>query len=177
MSHPMRWSLLTRVLHWAVAVLVAVQLLTGRLSQAVTDPAASSDLIRTHYQFGMVLAVLVVARLTTRFLRPAPPALDGEPLWRRRAATGVHLGLYALLVILPVSGFVVWDYFDADMSVFGLVVAPDLVSPTENERLRALTWYAHAVAGWALLVLLLLHLCAAGWHHWLRRDRLLERIL
>lgn len=177
MSPPVRWSLPTRVLHWAVALLVAIQLLTGRLSEAVTDRTTSTDLIRVHYQFGMVLAVLVVARMFARMCLPAPPALAGEPVWRRRAATGVHLGLYALLVILPVSGFVVWDYFDADMSVFGVVVAPDLVSPTEDERLRAFTWYVHAVAGWALTVLVLLHLCAAGWHHWLRRDRLLERML
>lgn len=176
MSRPTRWSLPTRVLHWAVALLVAVQLTTGRLSEAVADRATSAELIRIHYQFGMVLAVLVVARLVARLCTSAPLTLAGEPIWRSRAAAGVHLGLYALLVILPVSGFVIWDYFDADMSVFGLMVAPDLVSPTEDERLRAFTWYVHAAAGWALMVLVLLHLGAAVWHC-LRRDRLFERML
>lgn len=175
MNRPARWSLPTRVLHWAVAGLVAVQLTTGRLSETVADRTTSAELIRVHYQFGMVLAALVVTRLAARLITPAPPALAGEPAWRSRAAAGVHLVLYALLIILPVSGFVVWDHFDADMSVFGLIVPPDLVSPTGDKRLRALAWYVHAAAGWALTILILLHLGAAAWHG-LRRDRLLERM-
>jgi len=171
-----RWGVVARTLHWLVAAGVVWQLTTGRLAEALSDRTASSQVIDLHVQAGLLLAALIVLRLLWRLGTRPPATPAGEPVWTRRMAEGVHGALYLLLLILPISGFIVWDYFDDDLAPFGLQI-PDIFSPTEDERLRAGAWYFHAYAGWLLTALLSLHIGAALWHSLVLRDGLLRRML
>lgn len=166
---------MARTLHWAVAAGVAWQLATGWTSEALTNRDASDQALRLHVHAGVMLAALVFLRilwhLGTRSPEPAP---DFQP-WRWRAASFVHAGLYALLLILPISGFIVWDYFDQPLAILGAPL-PDLFTPTEDERLRAGSWYVHVWVGQLLSALLCLHIGAALWHALVLRDGLLKRM-
>lgn len=171
-----QWGVVARTLHWLVAAFVVWQLTTGRLAEALSDRAASSQVIYLHVQAGLLLGALIVLRLLWRLGTKPPTPPIGEPVWRRRTADSVHGALYLLLLVLPTSGFIVWDYFDNDLALFGLQI-PDILSPTEDERLRAAAWYFHAYAGWLLMALLSLHIGAALWHSLVLRDGLLKRML
>lgn len=171
------WPLTARFLHWSVATGVLWQLATGRLSEAAADPQASDRILALHVEFGVLIAALILLRVLWRLGHRAPTRRIDEPAWARRAATCVHAVLYGLTIILPISGFIVWDYFDADLALFGQVPLPDLFSAAEDESLRARAWYVHVIAGWALTVLIVAHVAAALWRSVVWRDGSLRRML
>lgn len=171
------WGLVARGLHWLVALLIVGQFATGWLSEAADDRATSFVLIRNHYQFGVILSGLILLRLLWRLSNKAPEPLAGEPVWRERSARTVHVLMYGLLIVLPITGYIIWIHMKAEMSVFGLFSAPRLFTPpVEDETLRAGAWYVHYFAGWFLVGLVGLHVLAALWHQFVRRDGLLGRM-
>lgn len=173
---PARWGLVARTLHWAVAAFVVGQFVTGWLAETTADRDASFGLIRTHFQAGMTLLGLIVLRVLWR-LSTRPPAQSPTREVASIAAVAVHGMLYGLLLVLPISGYLIWVHMDADMKVLGLVEIPRLLTPNpDDERLRAAAWYVHYAAGWALAGLTLLHIAAAAWHG-IRRDGVLSRMV
>lgn len=171
-----RWNVALRLLHWAVALIVVEQYATGWLSEAAANRGDRILLIRTHYQFGMLLAGLIVLRVLWRLATTSPMPVAGTRM-ERMAAKAVHMALYCALIVLPISGYLIWIHMGADMSVFGVVEIPKLITPNpDDERLRAVAWYVHFAAGWTLAGLTFLHLSAAMVHA-VRGDAILRRML
>lgn len=172
------WGLVARILHWVVAVMIVGQITTGWLSEKETDREASLALIRDHFQFGIILSGLILMRLLWRLTNRPPSPPPHEPRWRELVAERVHRLIYALLLILPISGYIVWVHMKAPMDVFGLFTVPALfVPPVEDETLRAGSWYVHYFAGWILIGLVVVHILAAIWHQFVLRDRLIRRMI
>lgn len=175
MSRDERYSLPARVMHWLAALAIPVQVWLGWSSELSASQVESMRMIRLHYQFGVVIAALMMLRLFWRLLHGVPDASAAEAPWRRRFATVAHGWMYGLLFALPISGYVIWVWMDAPMDVFGMFNMPRLFTPpADDESGRALAWYVHYWAGWALVVLILLHVFAAMWHQWIRRDGLIR---
>jgi cytochrome b561 len=173
---PERYRLPARMLHWLVAIAIPCQIYLGWTAELADSRDAGSRLIHLHYQLGVIIAVLMVLRATWRITHGAPVALAEEPRWRRRLASLTHWGLYGLLLSLPISGYVIWVWMKAPMDVFGLFEVPRLFTPPEeDETWRAIAWYVHYWSGWALIALTSLHVLAALWHQFVRRDRLILR--
>lgn len=161
-----------------MALLIVGQFATGWLAENEPDRAASFILIRNHYQFGVVLSGLILMRILWRLAKRPPGPPPGEPAWRERTARGVHALIYVLLILLPATGYTIWLHMMADMDVFGLFSAQRLFTPpVEDETLRAGAWYVHYFAGWTLIGLICLHVLAALWHQFVRRDRVLNRMI
>lgn len=170
-----RYALPARLLHWLVAGLVVAQIALGWAAERAEDRDAGFQLIRTHYQAGVMIFGLMILRLTWRLAKGAPPHPSGEPRWRKQAATITHTGLYALLLTMPVSGYVIWVWMDAPMTVFGLFDLPKMfVPPAEDETWRANAWYIHVYSSWLLVFLIVLHIGAALWHELILGDRLIR---
>lgn len=173
MAKTERYRLPARLLHWIVALALPVQIYLGWASELMSDWERP---LRLHYQCGMILAALMVVRLIWRVACGSPPQSLNEPRWQRRLATFVHWILYLLLLLLPASGYIIWVWMQAPMDVFGAFDVPRLFTPpAEDETSRAIAWYVHYWSGWALLALILLHISAALWHQFVRRDGLISR--
>src|SRR5438309_9073617 len=103
------WPLPLRLIHWISAALVIAALGLGTyMVQFVADPAARFDLTQTHKSIGITVLALTLLRLCLRIAMTAPKtAPTAEPIapFLKQAARATHLGLYALLVTLPLSGF------------------------------------------------------------------------
>lgn len=175
-SHPDgRYRLPARVMHWLVALAIPVQLGLGWVAELSDSQAESMRMILLHYQFGVAIAALMVLRLSWRLLFGVPDASTDQPSWQRRFAAMVHWLMYGLLFALPISGYVIWVWMDVSMDVFGVLSLPRLFTPPEDDESgRALAWYVHYWAGWTLVLLALLHVSAAMWHQWIRRDGLIR---
>lgn len=170
-----RYRLPARVLHWLIALAIPCQIYLGWSAELAPQRALGSRLIHLHYQLGVVIAALMVLRATWRLAYGAPGAVAGEPLWRRRLAALTHWAMYGLLLILPASGYVIWVWMEAPMDVLGLFELPRLFTPpAEDETGRAIAWYVHYWSGWSLIGLVSLHVAAALWHQFVRRDRLIS---
>lgn len=170
-----KYSLPARVLHWLVAVLVIVQVVLGWAAEWERDREASFRLIQTHYQAGLLIFGLMILRLSWRIANAPPPPLIDEPPVRKHSATFTHWALYALLLTMPLSGYVIWVWMDVPMTAFGFLEVPKLfVPPAEDETWRANAWYIHFYSSWALIGLAALHIGAALWHEFAVRDGLIR---
>jgi cytochrome b561 len=128
-----------------------------------------------HKSFGLTVLALTLLRLAWRLLAGAPAALPGIPAWQRWAAGGVHGLLYALLLAMPLSG---WLYNSASgfpLKWFGLFSLPKLSG--YSPEVKDFAHDAHETIFYVLAAVLALHAAAALKHHYLDRDATLSRML
>jgi len=160
-------------LHWLLAVLIFFAWGVGALSLEEM-PNSSPDKIpalRVHMVTGIAILALMLVRLAVRFGTRRPTAVDtGHPLLDR-AAVLAHYSLYALVILMAASGF-------ATALAAGL---PDIVFGGSGKPLpESFAAYpartVHGIVGSLLAFLVLVHIIAALWHHFVRRDGLLRRM-
>ncbi|WP_315919771.1 cytochrome b [Mesorhizobium sp. SP-1A] len=165
-----------KALHWALFALVVLLygLTFGQDIFQRGDP--NRDLIwKLHISFGLVLAALIAWRVVLRLVRGVPEHPAGMSTLERNAAALAHALLYALLVTIPVLGILL-TWFRADaLSLFGLFTIPSPVAPDRAvaRTLREL----HSFCANAILIVAGLHALAALWHHFIRSDAVLARML
>ncbi|ATY31139.1 cytochrome b [Sphingomonas psychrotolerans] len=171
---PQRFALPARVLHWTIAAAIPIQIYLGWAAEWETERTESFRLIRGHYQLGIVIFGLVLLRVLWRVGYGAPPSLHARPRWQSPGTAMVHGLLYVLLVTMPVSGYVIWVWMDGPMDILGVIHIPKLFTPpVDDETGRALAWYIHHYSSWAVIALVALHVIAALWHQFVRRDNLI----
>lgn len=168
-----RYGRIAGALHWLVAALLPVQLALGYASESDRDRLLSDALLGAHFRLGIVVLMLVVLRLAWRRRHGAPShAPSGVAAGHWRIARGVHRLLYALLLMLPLSGYVIWIWMGADRTLFGPLEVPALFTPPPDEETgRAWAWYLHVYGAWALIGLVTLHAAAALLHAWRGHER------
>jgi cytochrome b561 len=126
-----------------------------------------------HALIGLAVWALVMLRLAWRLRHPPPALPEDAGEFSRRWSHPVHLLLYALMLAIPVLGIVtflwhgrVFDFglFKVD---FGVRKSRAIFHPTEE---------IHGYLAYALFTLVGLHTSAALWHHFVRRDGVLQRM-
>jgi cytochrome b561 len=170
------WPLPLRLIHWISAALVIAALGLGTtMVWFVDDPAARFDLTQTHKSIGITVLALTLLRLCLRVATTAPRPEPIAP-FLMQAATATHLGLYALLVLLPVSGWLMASTTPVRIPthVFGLFDLPYPLGP--DLAVFRLSHAVHVVAAILLAGLLVLHVAAALVHALCWRDRTLRRM-
>jgi cytochrome b561 len=166
------WPRALRLVHWVSAALVIGLLALGTyMVQLVEDPAERFDLTQTHKAIGVVVLALTVVRLCLRGLMTAPRH-EHMPLLLTAKAT--HVGLYVLLLLLPLSGWLMATTTPVRVPtvVFGLFALPYPLPPD-----LAIYQFAHAThvtAAISLTLLVFLH-SAAALAHALRGRRSIRR--
>lgn len=171
MAPVLRYGTTARALHWISAAVVLVVLPLGLLHDALKPV----NVMPLHKGLGLTLLLIAPLRLAWRITHRAVfPSLAG-PVLQRVAAT-VHGLLYLLLLALPLSGWVIASAGSYPLRLAGLFDWPKL-AVAKGDRLLALAREVHALGGWLLAGLLLLHLAAALWHHFVRRDGVLRRMV
>lgn len=145
-----------RRLHWWTAALVATMLVLGWVMVAVplAQLLTKFVLYQAHKTIGIIIFGLTLWRLVLRWRspRPAPP-----PGWRGQAAGFVHAALLVLLLVMPVTGFLLAAASPSGIPTLflGVIPIPHPIGPDPAlfARLQAL----HRFEGWAMLSLGLAH--------------------
>jgi cytochrome b561 len=182
------WGLPARILHWTMAVLILGMLGVGFWMVQVigtSDLVLRYTLTQTHKSFGFAVFALALARILWRRANPTPADPAGSA-FERAAARGAHLTLYALMLVLPLSGWLMASAsplndagafpFQVRNMVFGLFELPDPFDPG-SKTLESLFKVVHLWAALAMAALLVAHAGAALFHHVVRRDRVLSRMV
>lgn len=186
-----RYAAIAIVLHWAIALSIALMIPLGWwMGDAAEDGVVSDGLFQAyqlHKSIGLTVLALSLAQLAWRLINP-PPALPAHmPAWERFAAHATHWALYALMIGLPMTGWLYvsagWSEHDnAPLEVttrwFGLFVVPHLFGlPNAGADVRAevagTAMSAHSLMAWGAIVLAGLHAAAALKHHVFNRDNVL----
>lgn len=168
-----RYSGLSIALHWLMALLIVVAFAIA-LTIDVFPRSLEPVLVETHKDIGLAVIALVLVRFAWRLAhKPPPPSAAVGPVLERLANLG-HLGLYVLMVAVPVIG-VLYAFWRGQGLHLGVV---DIASPFATDRPTARQYREiHEWAAYALMGLAGLHAAAALWHHYARRDGVLKRML
>jgi cytochrome b561 len=161
-------------LHWATALLVVVQFGLAETWDYFAKTTQDS-MQALHMSFGVVLAMVILARLVWRLI-PGHQISSLEIGWARAASKGAHYLLYALLVAAVALGFAVQWSRGHPVDVFGLFGIPGPFGPFDRPIRRELK-ELHNYVAWAIIIIAGLHAAAALYHHYVLKDRVLKRML
>lgn len=162
-------------LHWLILALLIVQFAIALLMPEIKRDTKPDTLINLHLSFGMLTLLVAVVRLAWRATHREPEPEDGVPPWQTKSARIVHWLLYLLLFAVPVLGWINASWRGFPVVVFGLEF-PKLVAT----RAPGWGWTGDVhmlLAYYGMLTLLALHVGAALYHYFIRRDRVLQRML
>lgn len=176
MSMPSRWAdnphgygLVSRALHWGMALMILWQLLTAIVRATAEHGALDNVLWGTHVSVGFTIWWLAILRGVWGLanLSRRPPH-EGHPLMRGAATLG-HVALYALLILEPTLGMLRAFFKGRELVIYGFPILVRGDAP-RNAVLGSFVSEAHELLGWSLFVLIAGHIAMALWHHLVRRD-------
>ena len=165
----------SKLLHWLVAACV---LITAPVAIAMTniDKGPTQDaLYNFHKSLGVLILMLMILRLINRLAAGALAAEAEIAPWQKTVSSIVHTSLYVLLLAMPVVGYMANSAYGASTPFFGLFELPRIIG--KNEALATPLFALHSWAGWLVILLVLTHVSAALYHHFIRRDAVLKRML
>ncbi len=172
------YNALAKIFHWVTVPLIMLALLSGFTIAHVKD-ASKLGFYAIHESLGLTVLILALARLAWRRFNPPPALPEHLPRHMRMAAEGTHHALYAALVLQPLLGFFTTNAFGFPMqgatAFLGFIDLPKFMNAWEGLA-NVLLWL-HSLLGWALPVLIAAHVAAAIYHHAVRRDGTLMRML
>ena len=169
-----RYTRTAQALHWLTSALVlAVLPLAWVATSLARDAAAKPVLFQFHKSVGITIFALVVARLLWRAFNPPPPEAN-VPAGLALIGRVNHWLLYAVFLLMPVSGFLLSAFNGSTTLFFYLFPIPGF---EKNEGLRTLFQSMHLAGQWAVYALVLLHIAGTAWHVAIRRDGVLDRML
>ncbi|MGV1756816.1 cytochrome b [Rhizobium sp. A22-96] len=165
-----------RILHWLMAIVIISALAIGLYcSYLVPGTPVRQALLDIHKSLGMTALFLIAIRLPLRLSLGEPAyrqPLDG---FNHYAARGAHILLYALMILMPLAGYTTSAAGGRDLPWFGLFEWPNLL-PLNRPLARAAA-EVHEYGAYCLYAVVSLHILAALWHHFFRKDEVLRRML
>lgn len=165
----------TVLLHWSSVLAIVVSASSALAREWIENEPLRVLLMDIHRQSGNFVLVALGLRLAVRFTVGMADHSAGMSILLRIAAQLAHVGLYALLLALPLLGLAVSNAHEVRVSLFGLFTLPPIVQP-DADLADTLSDY-HVWASWVLLFLVATHFAAACWHHVVRRDGVLVAML
>jgi cytochrome b561 len=182
------WGTLSRALHWLMALMIAVQVPLGfwmvdaydAWLAGKGDTALVMTLSRAHNTNGFLILILVTVRLSWRLANPTPELPQALVAWQRLTARATHALLYGLLIVFPLTGWAALSAYDGEFPIFffgwdnvfrivpqapkGAFLSSDLFG-----EIHETCW---KIGG----VVLALHVVAALWHEYVKKDGVLQRM-
>ncbi len=178
-----RYTGVAIALHWVIALAILGMIALGWFMGDLADSnPLKQDLYQLHKSIGITILILTLARVVWRLLNP-PPALPGDMAgWEKSLSHGVHLGFYAAMILMPLTG---WLYvstahqFDVATVLFGLISWPDIpfVDFLANETGHGIVEFIHSKLAWLAIILLAMHVGGALKHDILDEEGVLKRMI
>lgn len=174
LNQPNRYSSLSVTLHWLMLLVIAAAFATIELRTSYPRGSDIREGLKTwHFMLGLSVFALVIVRIAARLLTATPADLP-EPAWRKLLAKLTHLALYALMIGMPIAGWVILSAEGEAVPFFGLELPP-LVAP--NEGLAKQVEELHELGGTIGYWLIGFHALAALFHHYVLKDSVLLRMM
>ncbi|MDP6377382.1 MAG: cytochrome b/b6 domain-containing protein [Pseudomonadales bacterium] len=175
MTTPLKYDATAKWLHWLIGVIVIVMLVAGRTLEALPLDERT-QIIMVHSGLGTLVLVLMIVRLAWRRSH-TPPGPTAEMSVRQiRLSLWMHHGLYALFILQPLLGIAQAMFItDYEIVAFGLI---DYSGLAENDAGLARTFHIlHGLNSLILSLLVIGHILAAFYHHFLQKDDVMRRML
>jgi cytochrome b561 len=169
------WGPVAKLFHWGMAALIFAQIALGLTAVSWRVSPTKLDLFVWHKSIGMLILALLALRLLWRLSNRAPELPWEMPLWERAGAHASHILLYALMIALPLTGWVISSASNVPFRIFWTIPLPAITAPD-----KAVSDLFATIHGWLVTLLALVlvaHIGAALRHHYVKRDTVLSRML
>lgn len=171
----LRYGSLSIGIHWLMLLLFVAVYGTVELHELFEKGSNLRETLMTwHFMLGMLVFVLVWLRLAARLSGPTPAILPEPPGLQQRSSKLLHLALYLLMIGMPLTGWLMLSAAGKPIPFFGLEL-PALIG--ENKGLAKQVKEVHEFVGTTGYFLIGLHTVAALYHHYIKHDNTLTRML
>lgn len=170
----MGYGTVSRVFHWITVLLVLVMIPVGLIMTQELPRELQDRLFIVHKGLGPIVLLVVLLRLGWRLMYPPPPLPADLPPMQRLAAGVTHWGLYVLLLVMGVSGYVRVTAGGFPLELLNALGIPPLLPKMEG--VAAVAKAVHATAKSLLILLIAVHVSAAAYHALVRRDGVFLRM-
>jgi cytochrome b561 len=172
---PPAYTMTARILHWIMAVLILFMIPLGIVIANDWGGPVQESLYDLHRSVGALIMPLALLRLIWRLANPPASLPASIPLIHRFAAHATHGCLYVLLITQPIVGWIATSAYRAPITVFGWFELPPI---WPEDRLFSDRMFAiHGLLGTVIAGLAAAHVGAALFHHFVRKDRVLMRMI
>lgn len=166
---------ITKFFHWTVALAVISLLAVGFIMTNLPKDDFRYMIFDYHKLFGLTVLLLMIARLAWMSINTKPALPEEISRWERFAATGTHHSLYSLLVLMPLSGWVMSTAAGYYPKLAGWTLA--LPGIAKSKSTASTAGDIHEIIAWMLVVLVSVHVLAALKHHFIDKTNILVRML
>lgn len=169
-------------LHWLIAILIVGMLVVGKIIENMDkSDALRFSLIQWHKSFGIVILILVIIRLFWRAGHKPPPLPGHMKKWELTAASLTHIALYALMIVIPLSGWIMVSASPLNLptllfKTFHWPHLPPFATLDNKEAIAGVFHQIHAITASLMILLLLAHVGAALRHQFMLRDGVMARM-
>jgi len=170
-SHPA----LTVALHWTTVAAIVIAVVAMFARDAIEEREWRQFLLGVHRQLGLLVLVGAGVRIAFRLRRGLADHAPDMATALRWAAKAAHIVMYGVLLALPLLGWAVTSAHGISLTLLGSIPLPRFME-ADSELADTLTDY-HVWLAWGLLALVITHVAAALWHHFVRRDGVLRAML
>jgi cytochrome b561 len=174
-TQPLTYSPTARLLHWLTAVLVLALIPVGIVMANMEGGPTKDLLYHVHRSVGVLVLPIMLIRLAYRLTHPAPPLPADMPVIQQWAAHANHWAFYALLIVQPLVGWIATSAYRAPVLFFWLFELPPIWP--ENRAFSEQAFAVHRALGILIALFVCAHIGAAVYHHFIRRDGILMRML
>jgi cytochrome b561 len=164
-----------KTLHWLMSILIIGLLALGLYMHDLPLSPQKLELYSWHKWFGVTVFLLVWLRLAWRIAHPAPPPPAGLSPSLKTIARAAHGLLYGLMVLIPLSGWLMSSAKGFQTVWFGVLPIPDLIA--RDKHMGDLLQQVHEGLNVVLMLTLGGHIVAAIWHHLVLKDDTLKRMI
>ncbi len=169
-----RYDGVAQSFHWLVVLLVVAQFATKWLPAGFAT-MSEGQLNAWHLAIGPTVLLLMLFRLTWRLTHYTPPPPADLPAPLRLLSRATHWLFYAILIVLPVLGWVAASGYGANVTLLRLVPLPSLMA--QDKSLAESVGSVHGALAWALLGVIALHVSGALYHALVKHDGVVRRMV
>lgn len=168
------YDVVAKLFHWLIFLLLAAQYAVGSIMPHIGRNTLNEGWVNWHLSIGAAILFVIVLRFAWRLSHPVPLSSDLPPL-EKTLARATHLALYALVFVMTILGWAAANSRGWTVVLFGAVPLPSLAP-------KGAAWAheagdIHNILVYVLLGFIVLHVAGALYHYFVRRDRVMQRML
>ncbi len=168
-----RYNSVARLLHWVIGTIVILNIIGGLAHDALEGVF---NVMPLHKAAGITVFALTVVRIVWRLIHPAPPLPSDMKGWERTASHATHAAFYLLLILVPLTGWIMTSAGSRPLEWFGLFPIPKF-NVAKGDAIVGISSEGHEILGLLFGALAIIHIAAALRHHFILKDNVLRRMI
>jgi cytochrome b561 len=167
------YGLVSKNFHWIMTVVIILNFVIGLMLEDLEKGPLRFLLFNIHKSLGILVIILIIPRLLWRLINTVPVTLGGNK-YLDKLSKYVHYFFYFILLTVAFSGWTYSSARGAAINFFGLFQVPPLVE--KNEVIAKLSLNIHQISVYIFIAVLVLHVLASLFHHFILKDKTLRRM-